>query len=61
MKQTIPEIVTKYNIKDLKKPVKNGKDKYPGANFVFKNMSERRIRKYLNSKRTNRTRNRRCS
>ena len=47
MKQTIPEIVTKYNIERLKKTVKNGKDKYPGANFVFKNIGERRIQKYL--------------
>lgn len=32
---TIPEIVTPDNIEKLTKLVKNGYDKYPGANFVF--------------------------
>jgi DNA-directed RNA polymerase II subunit RPB1 len=32
---TFPEIVTPYNIENLSKLVKNGRDKYPGANFVI--------------------------
>lgn len=32
---TFPEIVTPQNIKKLQKLVKNGRKKYPGANFVF--------------------------
>jgi DNA-directed RNA polymerase II subunit RPB1 len=35
MNLTFPEIVTKNNIGFLSKLVKNGRDKYPGANFVF--------------------------
>jgi DNA-directed RNA polymerase II subunit RPB1 len=33
---TIPEEVTPYNIKYLSELVNNGRDKYPGANFVLK-------------------------
>jgi DNA-directed RNA polymerase II subunit RPB1 len=33
---TFPEEVTPYNIERLKKLVKNGRDIYPGANFVFR-------------------------
>ena len=33
---TFPEEVTPYNIERLSKLVKNGRDIYPGANFVFK-------------------------
>jgi DNA-directed RNA polymerase II subunit RPB1 len=32
---TFPEIVTPNNIKYLTKLVENGRDKYPGANFIF--------------------------
>lgn len=32
---TFPEIVTPYNIDYLGKLVRNGRDKYPGANFVI--------------------------
>ena len=35
MNLTYPEIVTENNIKFLSKLVKNGRDNYPGANFVF--------------------------
>ncbi len=35
MNQTFPEVVTPQNIDRLTKLVKNGRDKYPGANFVF--------------------------
>jgi DNA-directed RNA polymerase beta' subunit len=36
MDLTIPEEVTPYNIKYLSALVKNGRDIYPGANFVIK-------------------------
>ena len=36
MELTIPEEVTPNNIKYLTDLVKNGRDEYPGANFVFK-------------------------
>ncbi|MBA42989.1 MAG: hypothetical protein CMF62_03140 [Magnetococcales bacterium] len=32
---TFPEIVTKHNIEKMAKLVKNGRDVYPGANYVF--------------------------
>lgn len=32
---TFPEVVTPLNIEKLSQLVKNGRDKYPGANFVF--------------------------
>jgi len=32
---TFPEVVTPQNIEKLTKLVKNGRDEYPGANFVF--------------------------
>ena len=32
---TFPEIVTPYNYDKLDRLVKNGRDNYPGANFVF--------------------------
>ena len=32
---TFPEVVTPQNIERLQKLVRNGRDKYPGANFVF--------------------------
>ena len=32
---TFPEVVTKHNIEQLKKLVRNGSNEYPGANFVF--------------------------
>lgn len=35
MGATFPEVVTPENIEFLKKLVRNGRDKYPGANFVF--------------------------
>jgi DNA-directed RNA polymerase II subunit RPB1 len=35
MNLTFPEVVTPYNIDDLNRRVKNGRDVYPGANFVF--------------------------
>lgn len=35
MTLTFPETVTPYNIEKLQDLVKNGRDKYPGANFVF--------------------------
>jgi DNA-directed RNA polymerase II subunit RPB1 len=35
MNLTFPEVVTPYNIEYLNKLVKNGRDVYPGANFVF--------------------------
>jgi DNA-directed RNA polymerase II subunit RPB1 len=35
MNLTFPEIVTPYNIDFLKKLVRNGRNTYPGANFVF--------------------------
>lgn len=35
MTLTIPEIVTPLNIEKLSKLVKRGREKYPGANFVF--------------------------
>ncbi len=35
MTLTFPEVVTQQNIDRLSKLVKNGRDKYPGANFVF--------------------------
>ena len=35
MNLTFPEVVTEQNIEELKKAVENGRDKYPGANFVF--------------------------
>lgn len=36
MELTIPEEVTPYNIKYLTELVNNGKDIYPGANFVLR-------------------------
>lgn len=35
MNLTFPEVVTPNNIKFLSKLVRNGRDVYPGANFVF--------------------------
>ena len=35
MKLTFPEIVTPYNINKLTEIVRNGRDKYPGANYVW--------------------------
>ena len=35
MNVTFPEIVTPYNIEAMTKLVRNGRDVYPGANFVF--------------------------
>ena len=35
MNLTFPEVVTQYNIDHLSNLVKNGRDVYPGANFVF--------------------------
>jgi DNA-directed RNA polymerase II subunit RPB1 len=35
MSLTFPEVVTPHNIDKLSKLVRNGRDKYPGANFVF--------------------------
>jgi DNA-directed RNA polymerase II subunit RPB1 len=35
MNLTFPETVTPYNIDELQKLVKNGRNVYPGANFVF--------------------------
>jgi len=36
MELTIPEEVTPYNIKKLTALIKNGRDEYPGANFVLR-------------------------
>ena len=36
MNLTVPEITRKDNIDKLKQLIRNGRDKYPGANFVFK-------------------------
>jgi len=36
MELTIPEEVTPFNIKKLSDLVRNGRDEYPGANFVFR-------------------------
>ena len=36
MELTVPEEVTPFNIKHLTDLVKNGRDDYPGANFVFR-------------------------
>ena len=36
MELTIPEEVTPFNIKELTELVRNGRDEYPGANFVFR-------------------------
>jgi DNA-directed RNA polymerase II subunit RPB1 len=36
MELTIPEEVTPFNIKELSELVKNGRDEYPGANFIFR-------------------------
>lgn len=35
MNLTFPELVTPHNIERLTELVRNGRDKYPGANFVF--------------------------
>ena len=35
MNLTFPEVVTPKNIEFLSKLVRNGRDAYPGANFVF--------------------------
>lgn len=40
---TFPTVVTKYNMKLLKKCMRNGGNKYPGANFVIKQDSDNRI------------------
>jgi DNA-directed RNA polymerase beta' subunit len=47
MEITIPEEVTSYNIKYLSQLVKNGRDIYPGANYVIKtnNNDDRNIQK----------------
>lgn len=36
MSVTFPEIVTPFNLEEMTRLVRNGPDKYPGANFVFK-------------------------
>lgn len=36
MELTIPEEVTPFNIKYLSNLIKNGRDIYPGANFVLR-------------------------
>lgn len=41
MNLTYPEIVTKYNINALRKLIKNGRKRYPGANFIIKNIVDR--------------------
>jgi DNA-directed RNA polymerase II subunit RPB1 len=35
MNLTFPEVVTPQNIENMRKLVRNGRDVYPGANFVF--------------------------
>ena len=37
MNLTFPEVVTPHNIERLQKLVNNGRNIYPGANFVFQN------------------------
>lgn len=39
MNLTFPEVVTPYNIEKLQQLVNNGRDIYPGANYVFPNNS----------------------
>jgi DNA-directed RNA polymerase II subunit RPB1 len=43
MKLTFPEVVNYYNIKYLKYLVKNGPNKYPGANFIIKKHSGKKF------------------
>jgi DNA-directed RNA polymerase II subunit RPB1 len=47
MNLTFPEVVTPYNIDKLNKLIKNGRDKYPGANFVFPKSSTNPNRRSL--------------
>jgi DNA-directed RNA polymerase II subunit RPB1 len=44
---TFPEEVTPYNIERLSKLVKNGRDVYPGANFVFKQSTVGGSKKFI--------------
>merc|ERR1711871_40842 len=44
---TFPEEVTPYNIDRLSKLVKNGRDVYPGANFVFKQSTVGGSKKFI--------------
>ena len=39
MNITFPEIVTPHNIEHMTQLIRNGRDKYPGANFVFQSSS----------------------
>ncbi|MDP3918875.1 MAG: DNA-directed RNA polymerase subunit A' [Nanoarchaeota archaeon] len=43
MELTVPERVTEWNIDWLKEFIKNGPDKYPGANYVIDNGRKRKI------------------
>ena len=44
---TYPEKVNEFNIKKLKKLILNGKDKYPGASFIIKKISNKEDKLYL--------------
>ena len=46
MEITFPEVVTQYNIERLKKLVRNGRYKYPGANFIIQNTNDGVPREY---------------
>lgn len=48
---TFPDRVTKFNIKLLRKAVRNGPDTYPGANFVESNDGMKKFLKYGDRKR----------
>lgn len=47
MNLTFPEVVTPYNIDRLSELVRNGRDTYPGANFVFPISSFTSDKKYI--------------
>lgn len=47
VKLTYPEIVTPYNIDYLQSLVNNGPNKYPGANFVSRNITDRNTGKTM--------------
>jgi len=47
MNLTFPEIVTPYNIEELTKLVQNGKNKYPGANYVIQVSPQKNGKNYI--------------
>lgn len=42
-KLTYPEKVTEHNIERLRACVANGANKYPGANYIFKHVGNRKV------------------